>query len=265
MRAGLAGPIPWARPQHPPPEPGQLLHALPATPAARRRAALPTVLLGVAALAFGGLAVLPAVAPTTDVLIATSSASSPLAAIDLGPQLERLYGGPVVASKPPVKPVAKKPVAKPAPRPAVKRVSRSKRAVAADLGDAGYFCPVAGRRSFTNDFGDVRSGGRRHQGNDILAAYGTPLVAVTAGTVRTAYSSAGGVSLYLQGVDGVEYFYAHNSRNVASSGERVAAGEVIAYVGTSGNARGGPAHVHFERHPGGGGAVNPYYFLIRAC
>ena len=234
-------------------------HAL-AAPEARRRAVLPTVLLSVVLLAFGGLAVLPAVQPVTDVLVAQASAAD---VVEVGARQDLLDRPRVqlpkpVATKKPV--VAKK---KPAPRP-TKRASRT-RTVAAELGGNGYFCPVAGRHSFTNDYGDARSGGRRHQGNDILAAYGTPLVAVTAGVVKTAYSSAGGISLYLRGTDGVEYFYAHNSRNVASTGERVKAGEVIAYVGTSGNARGGPAHVHFERHPGGGGAVNPYLFLVRAC
>jgi murein DD-endopeptidase MepM/ murein hydrolase activator NlpD len=173
--------------------------------------------------------------------------------------------GPVKAAPAPPKKAVAKPAPKPKPRPTVKRVSRSKRAVAADLGGSGYYCPVAGRRSFTDSWGDSRSGGRPHHGPDIMAAYGTPIVAVIAGTIKTAYSSAGGISLYLRGVDGDEYFYAHNSRNVASSGERVAAGEVIGYVGTSGNAPDNAPHLHFERHPGGGAAVNPYAFVVRAC
>ena len=250
----------------PPNRKRSLLHALP-PPADRhrpRRFALPGLLLGIAGLAFGGLAVLPTAVPATDVLLAQASASSPLQSAAITELLDRPdVKVPALKATPAKKPVAvKKPAAKPSPR-ATARASRSKR-VTVETG-GGYVCPVAGRHSFSNDYGDARSGGRRHQGNDILAAYGTPLVAVTSGVVKTAYSSAGGLSLYLRGDDGVEYFYAHNSRNAASSGERVAAGEVIAYVGTSGNARGGPAHVHFERHPGGGGAVNPYTFLVRAC
>lgn len=214
--------------------------------------------MGVAMLAVGALAVLPAPVAVSDVLLVQRAAAAPQLA--LPPVEERV---PVKAA--PVQP--KKAVAKPAPkpRPTVKRVSRSKRAAAADLGGSGYFCPVAGRRSFSDTWGEARSGGRHHQGTDIMAAYGTPLVAVIAGTIQTAYSSAGGISLYLRGVDGDEYFYAHNSRNVASSGERVAAGEVIAYVGTSGNAPDNAPHVHFERHPGGGAAINPYAFVVRAC
>jgi murein DD-endopeptidase MepM/ murein hydrolase activator NlpD len=102
-------------------------------------------------------------------------------------------------------------------------------------------------------------------GTDVLAPYGSPVVAVTAGLIHTDYSVSGGISLYLRGTDGDEYFYAHNSRNAAREGQRVATGELIAYVGTTGNARGGPAHVHFERHPGGGRPVDPYPFLLRAC
>jgi murein DD-endopeptidase MepM/ murein hydrolase activator NlpD len=164
-----------------------------------------------------------------------------------------------VAKKPAVKP---KPVAKPKPR-VLKRASRTRSAVL-DFGD-GYFCPVAGPRHFSDTWGDSRSGGRHHQGTDIMAARGTPIVAVIAGTIKTAYSSAGGISLYLRGVDGDEYFYAHNSRNVVSTGEHVKAGEVLGYVGSTGNAPESAPHLHFERHPNGGGAVNPYAFVVRAC
>ena len=245
--------------------PVSALHALPAPPA-RRRFALPSVLMGIAMLAFGGLAVLPAGAPPEDVLIAQAAAAGPTTPA-VEPLVRPQAVQPRAAAKKPAPAVTKPaPVVKnkpaPAPRPAVKRATRSKRVEV--ITGAGYACPVAGRHSFTNDYGDPRSGGRRHAGNDVLAAYGTPLVAVTSGIVKTAYSSAGGISLYLRGDDGAEYYYAHNSRNVASSGERVSKGEVVAHVGTSGNARGGPAHVHFERHPGGR-QVNPFPFLVAAC
>ena len=82
--------------------------------------------------------------------------------------------------------------------------------------------------------------------------------------MHTAYSSAGGTSLYLDGDDGTEYFYAHNSRNSVKTGQRVAAGDIVGAVGTSGNAPKNAPHVHFERHPGGP-AVNPYSFLRRIC
>jgi murein DD-endopeptidase MepM/ murein hydrolase activator NlpD len=237
------------------------LHVLPASPAtaARRRFVLPAVLMGVSGLAVAALAVLPpADARGGDVLVVQAAAPSAYRPMLVLPphDVREPVRTPKVVKKP-------TPKAKPSPR-VVKRASR-RRVVAADLGPSGYFCPVVGKRSFSDDWGDARSGGRRHQGNDILAPYGASVVAVTAGTIHTDYSSNGGISLYLRGVDGVEYFYAHNSRNVATDGERVKAGQLIAYVGNTGNARGGPTHVHFERHPGGGAAVDPYPFLVRAC
>jgi murein DD-endopeptidase MepM/ murein hydrolase activator NlpD len=127
-------------------------------------------------------------------------------------------------------------------------------------------CPAAGGRSFTNSWGAPRSGGRRHKGTDVMAAYGSPAAAVVSGRISR-WSSGGkaGTSIYLFGDDGNEYFYAHMSRNVASPGSRVQHGQIISYVGDTGNARGGAAHIHFEIHPGGGSAINPYPSLIRVC
>jgi murein DD-endopeptidase MepM/ murein hydrolase activator NlpD len=233
------------------------LHVLPASPtsATRRRFALPGILLGVSGLAVAVLAVLPPADSTADVLV-VNAATSYEPSLVLPPHDER---EPVRSSP---APTVKKPAAKPKPR-VVKRASRT-RAVVADFGD-GYFCPVAGARHFSDTWGAARSNGRHHEGTDIMAARGTPIVAVIAGTIRTDYSSNGGISLYLRGVDGDEYFYAHNSRNVVSTGEHVKAGQLIAYVGTTGNAPENAPHLHFERHPGGGAPVNPYSFVVRAC
>ncbi|HEX2063230.1 MAG TPA: M23 family metallopeptidase, partial [Acidimicrobiales bacterium] len=118
--------------------------------------------------------------------------------------------------------------------------------------------------AFTNDWGQPRSGGRRHQGNDILSPRGTPVVASVAGTVRGHNSGLGGISYYLNGADGNTYFGTHLDRLSGVSG-RVAAGTVIGYVGNTGNARGGPPHLHFEIHPGGGRPVNPYPTLVKYC
>jgi len=126
-----------------------------------------------------------------------------------------------------------------------------------------FRCPVDGSRSFTNDWGDPRSGGRRHRGTDIMAAYGAPVVAPVGGTVEGTSSGSGGTTFELTGDDGVTYFGMHLSRLGAT--DRVASGAVIGYVGTSGNARGGSAHLHFEIHPGGGGAVNPYPTVASYC
>ncbi|MBW3667935.1 MAG: peptidoglycan DD-metalloendopeptidase family protein [Actinobacteria bacterium] len=132
------------------------------------------------------------------------------------------------------------------------------------VASGSWVCPVQGPRSFSNDWGQPRSGGRRHQGTDILAPRGTPVVANVSGTVRGHNSSLGGISYYLQGDDGNVYFGTHLDSLAGVSG-RVSAGTVIGRVGTSGNASGGPPHLHFEIHPGGGGPVNPYPTLAKYC
>ncbi|HYD09384.1 MAG TPA: peptidoglycan DD-metalloendopeptidase family protein [Acidimicrobiales bacterium] len=127
-----------------------------------------------------------------------------------------------------------------------------------------WMCPVQGARAFTNDWGNPRSGGRRHQGTDILSPRGTPVVASVSGTVRGHNSRLGGISYYLNGDDGNTYFGTHLDSLSGASG-RVSQGAVLGYVGNTGNARGGPTHLHFEIHPGGGRPVNPYPTLRQYC
>ena len=117
--------------------------------------------------------------------------------------------------------------------------------------------------AFTNDWGMPRSGGRRHKGTDMLSPRGTPVVANVGGSVRGHSSSLGGISYYLTGDDGNEYYGAHLSALSGVTG-RVEQGTVIGFVGDSGNAR-GTNHLHFEIHPGGGGAVNPYPTVSQHC
>lgn len=124
-------------------------------------------------------------------------------------------------------------------------------------------CPVP-NATFSDTWGAPRSGGRSHRGTDLMAPHGSPVYAVAAGTVKTASSSAGGISLYLHADNGETYFYAHNQSNVAGSGQRVQPGQLIARVGSSGNAPSSAPHVHFERELGGR-SVNPYAFLRRLC
>lgn len=142
--------------------------------------------------------------------------------------------------------------------------ARSSRGSGVVLGRGNWICPVQGPRAFTNDYGAPRGGGRRHQGNDIMAPRGTPTVAPVAGVATRHNSSLGGLSFYLRGADGITYFGTHLDSYSANTGQ-VAAGTVLGYVGTSGNARGGSPHLHFEMHPGGGGPVNPYPTLRQYC
>lgn len=129
----------------------------------------------------------------------------------------------------------------------------------------GMTCPVDGPNSFIDSWGYPRSGGRTHEGTDIMAADGTSVVAITDGTITYAgYGDSAGNWLILSGTDGNAYWYLHNRQNLVSGG-RVSVGQQIATVGSTGNASGGAPHVHFEYHPGGGGPVNPYPMLRGLC
>ena len=127
-------------------------------------------------------------------------------------------------------------------------------------------CPVDSPRSFTDTWGAPRSGGRTHKGTDILAPRGQIVRAIVSGVwdIRSYGSSAGNWGI-LRGSDGNHYYYMHLERHVVGDGARVSAGQQIATNGDTGNARGTTPHVHFELHPGGGYAVNPYPTLKRVC
>jgi murein DD-endopeptidase MepM/ murein hydrolase activator NlpD len=121
---------------------------------------------------------------------------------------------------------------------------------------------------FRDTWGAPRSGGRRHQGTDVFAPYGTPVYAFTDGVIqRHANSALGGISIYLRGDDGHVYFYAHLSSidPSASVGTRVTRGQQVGRNGSTGTAPRNAPHVHFEVHPGGGSAINPYPWLAAAC
>jgi septal ring factor EnvC (AmiA/AmiB activator) len=159
--------------------------------------------------------------------------------------------------------------AKASPGPAAKASPSPSAARAAEvpLGVRTMRCPVDGPTSFTDTYGDPRSGGRAHQGVDMYAAMGTPAAAIVDGSVlRKASSGAGGISLYYTGNDGNEYFYAHLSKYAdISPGQKMSAGDHVGFVGDSGNAQGGPPHLHFEVRPQGGAPINPTPTARRAC
>ena len=130
-------------------------------------------------------------------------------------------------------------------------------------GAAQWVCPVAARSRFSDDFGVPRSGGRSHEGVDMLAPRGTPVVAPVAGVLRRRDQARGGIALFLRGDDGLTYYFAHLD-GVAARDGRVRLGQHIGSVGDTGNARGGPTHVHFEII-NQRGARNPYPELSRSC
>jgi peptidoglycan LD-endopeptidase LytH len=129
----------------------------------------------------------------------------------------------------------------------------------------GKACPLDQPRHFTDTWGAPRSGGRSHRGTDILGPYGIPVRAITSGTwsIQRPGPSAG-LWAILRGDDGNQYWYMHLQSHTVGNGARVSAGQQVATNGDTGNARGTP-HIHFELHPGGGSAINPYPLLKSVC
>jgi hypothetical protein len=143
--------------------------------------------------------------------------------------------------------------------------------------------PVVGPVTYTNDF-DAPRGRLPHQGNDIMAVKKSPVVAVEDGKVTFwTRSASAGCMLYLYGRSGTMYEYIHLNNDLTmkndnkgkcvagtayakglKNGDRVKAGQLIGYVGDSGDANGIASHLHFELHPHGGQAVSPYRHLQRS-
>lgn len=130
--------------------------------------------------------------------------------------------------------------------------------------------PSQGRCSFVDSWHDERSGGRKHIGVDIIGPTGLALYAVTDGTITKMYGAEtklSGNALRLTAADATYFFYAHLDSFAPgiAVGSAVRAGQIIGYMGATGNA--GNSHLHFEVHPGGGEAVNPYPIIkaVDAC
>jgi murein DD-endopeptidase MepM/ murein hydrolase activator NlpD len=115
---------------------------------------------------------------------------------------------------------------------------------------------VLGPVSFGDTWGAPRSGGRTHQGVDMIGSRGLPLIAVVDGFVSQKVNELGGNTVTLAGADGNKYYYAHLDSWAAQG--VVTAGTIVGYLGQTGNAQFSVPHLHFEIHPGGGAAVNPY-------
>ena len=125
---------------------------------------------------------------------------------------------------------------------------------------AGYLdniiCPMPGS-AFADTWGAPRSGGRSHQGVDMIAPRGVPVYAVTSGFATFRTNQLGGNAVSLLGDNGNRYYYAHLD-NYVGENRPVSQGDVIGYNGDTGNARFSTPHLHFEIRPGGGLPTNPY-------
>jgi len=125
-------------------------------------------------------------------------------------------------------------------------------------------CPVDGTLTLNDNFGiwhdHGEEGGHTHQGVDIGAATGTPIVATFDGNAVSNSSDAGGMAVEVYGAGGYSY-----NAHLSAYGKlgTVEVGDVIGYVGATGNATG--PHLHFEWHPADGDAVDPFLFLTAVC
>ncbi|HEV3403152.1 MAG TPA: M23 family metallopeptidase [Gaiellaceae bacterium] len=143
-------------------------------------------------------------------------------------------------------------------------------AVTPKLTAGGYVFPVYGPASYGDTFGAPRADVGWHHGDDIFGVLGQPLLAVADGTVfSVGWNNIGGNRLWIRDAQGNEFYYAHLSAfsPLAVDGAQVHAGDVVGFMGQTGDARGTPVHLHFEVHPVGllslgyDGAVDPTSYL----
>ena len=162
-----------------------------------------------------------------------------------------------------------KPKKKAAPR-AVPPVREIPFNVFPKLTAGGYVFPVYGPASYTNTFGAPRASTGWHHGEDIFAPLGAPILAVANGIVYSVgWNDVGGLRLWLQDLAGNEFYYAHLSAfsPLAVNGAQVRAGDVLGFMGNTGDAEHTPYHLHFEIHPasliyqGYDGVVAPFAYL----
>jgi len=179
---------------------------------------------------------------------------------------------------PPTKPVpGERPVAgsapppEPKPTPEIPAPVKNPPNVTPKLTAGGYVFPVYGPSSFIDTFGAPRADVSWHHGDDIFAPMGAPLLACASGTVfSVGWNKIGGLRLWIRDEQGNEFYYAHLSAfsPLAKNGAHVNAGDVVGFVGNTGDAEGTPFHLHFEVHPVGllgmgyDGAVDPTSYLM---
>ena len=218
----------------------------------------------------------------TQIVVGTATVSAVAEAATTTPPPKNVDGAPraaptVPASRPRPSRVAPAPNAPKEPGRSIPgappEIVHAAPEVTARLSRGGYVFPVFGPAAFGNSFGAYRGdvAGKWHHGEDLVAPAGTPLLAVADGTLfSVGWNDIGGWRLWLRDDAGNEFYYAHLSAYspLAIAGKRVKAGDVLGFVGNSGDADGGVTHLHFEIHPvdllryGYDGVVAPYPFLV---
>ena len=187
----------------------------------------------------------------------------------------------VAAPPPPPKPTTKPGTTTPAPTPGAGKPQNGEKQrgqlrplpsiPAAELTPGGYVFPIYGPVAFGNTFGAARADVNWHHGEDIFAPLGAPVLAIADGTVfSVGWNDLGGNRLWLRDQHGNEFYYAHLSAYspLARNGNQVRAGDVLGFVGNTGDAEFTPPHLHFEIHPlallglGYDGVVAPYKYLL---
>jgi murein DD-endopeptidase MepM/ murein hydrolase activator NlpD len=153
------------------------------------------------------------------------------------------------------------------PTPAKKKTGKRRKApkVRERLTGQRYAFPVFGKASVADDFGAARADTGAHQGNDVFASFGAPVLAVADGVVeKVGTLPISGNRLWLRTPAHDTFFYAHLSAFSpdAVNGRRVKAGTVLGFTGNTGDAEPTPPHVHFEIHPGGKDAIDPHAILL---
>lgn len=234
---------------------------------------LPSAVPGPAAVPVPGSTVSPAPPPpAVPTPTATAAPPAPLpkpAAVPVPSPVAKAPPAPVLPRQPATPAMQLPSVGRPGPRTTaamldlVQQLERAglSREEATRVG-MGRF-PVGGRANYGDDWHAPRYSPRfhLHKGTDVFAARGTPVRAPSEGTVRFTTDAVGGKSAYLRLADGTFYYMTHLdgfSRSLRS-GSSVRPGDVVGYVGSTGNA--GVPHLHIEIHPRGGPAVNPKPYL----
>jgi murein DD-endopeptidase MepM/ murein hydrolase activator NlpD len=180
----------------------------------------------------------------------TAAGGGETTATTSGGETTTTSGGETTTTSPPVTvpPATTTTVAAPAPQPGARA------------------CPVDGATTFRDSWGEPRPGDRAHTGTDMMAATGTPLVAIEGGYIwNPNWHYAGGLGLYINGDSGDRWYYAHMDSYAGGirDGLRVEAGQLVGFVGSSGNAS--VPHLHIAHIAGGTTYVNPYPTVAALC